>query len=57
MGTENNGYLMRLTDVHRTFTMGEVEVRVLRGVDLDIYTLIELRKTIDRRKTRMTPTL
>jgi len=37
MGKENNGYLMRLTDVHRTFTMGEVEVRVLRGVDLDIY--------------------
>lgn len=37
MGTGNNGYLMRLRDVHRTFTMGEVEVHVLRGVDLDIY--------------------
>ena len=28
---------MRLTDVHRTFTVGEVDVHVLRGVNLDIY--------------------
>ena len=34
---DNNGYLMRLRRVHRTFTMGEVEVHVLRGVDLDIF--------------------
>ncbi len=37
METGFNGYLMHLRDVHRTFTMGEVEVRVLRGVDLDIH--------------------
>ncbi len=28
---------MHLADVHRTFTVGEVDVHVLRGVDLDIY--------------------
>lgn len=28
--------LMQLRDVHRTFTMGEVEVAVLRGLDLDV---------------------
>lgn len=32
-----NNVLMHLTNVHRTFTVGEVEVHVLRGVDLDIY--------------------
>ena len=37
MKLTDNGHLMRLTDVHRTFIVGEVEVRVLRGVDLDIY--------------------
>lgn len=29
--------LMHLAGVHRTFTVGEVDVHVLRGVDLDIY--------------------
>ncbi len=29
--------LMSLKNVHKTFTMGEVKVPVLRGVDLDIY--------------------
>jgi putative ABC transport system ATP-binding protein len=29
--------LMSLRDVYRTFTMGEVEVPVLRGVNIDIY--------------------
>lgn len=28
---------MHLTDVHRSFTVGEVEVHVLRGVNLNIY--------------------
>lgn len=28
---------MQLVGVHRTFTVGEIDVRVLRGVDLDIY--------------------
>ena len=37
MNKTDNHHLMRLTDVHRTFIVGEVEVRVLRGVDLDIY--------------------
>lgn len=27
---------MRLTDIHRTFTVGEVAVHVLRGINLDI---------------------
>jgi putative ABC transport system ATP-binding protein len=30
--------LMKIEDVHRTFLMGEVEVPVLRGVNLEIYT-------------------
>ena len=34
--TESN-VLMELRDVHRTFTVGEVDVHVLRGIDLDIY--------------------
>ena len=29
--------LMDLVDVHRTFTVGEVEVRVLRGINLNIF--------------------
>ena len=29
--------LMHLEGVHRTFTVGEIDVHVLRGVDLDIY--------------------
>ena len=33
----DNSILMRLKGVYRTFTVGEVEVHVLRGVDLDIY--------------------
>ncbi len=34
---EERKVLMQLRDIHRTFTVGEVDVRVLRGVDLDIY--------------------
>jgi putative ABC transport system ATP-binding protein len=37
MNQKSNGHLMRLADVHRSFIVGEVEVRVLRGVDLDIH--------------------
>lgn len=40
MGTDYVGSqlpLMQLTNVHRTFHMGEVEVQVLRGVNLEIY--------------------
>ncbi|MFH1985238.1 MAG: ABC transporter ATP-binding protein [Pseudomonadota bacterium] len=37
MKISDNGYLMRLTDIHRTFIVGEVEVKVLRGVDLDVH--------------------
>lgn len=37
MDKGGNGYLMHLKDIHRVFTLGEVEVRVLRGVDLDIH--------------------
>ncbi len=33
----DNNVLMHLADVHRTFKVGEVDVHVLRGVDLDIY--------------------
>ena len=33
----NNNVLMHLENVHRTFTVGEVDVHVLRGVNLDIY--------------------
>ncbi len=33
----DNDILMHLVDIHRTFTVGEVDVHVLRGVDLDIY--------------------
>lgn len=33
----DNCVLMHLKGVHRTFTVGEVDVHVLRGVDLDIY--------------------
>lgn len=29
--------LMQLRDVHRTFTVGEIDVHVLRGVNLDVY--------------------
>lgn len=29
--------LMQLIDIHRTFLMGEIEVPVLRGLELDIY--------------------
>ena len=36
MAKANNGFLINLKDVHRTFTMGEVEVKVLRGIDLDV---------------------
>lgn len=32
-----NKVLMQLKDVHRTFTVGEVDVHVLRGIDLNIY--------------------
>ncbi len=33
----NNDVLMDLVDVHRTFTVGEVDVHVLRGVNLGIF--------------------
>ena len=36
MGDHN--ILMHLQNVHRTFTVGEVDIRVLRGIDLDINT-------------------
>ena len=32
----NTKFLMRLTDIHRSFTVGEVDVHVLRGINLDI---------------------
>lgn len=32
-----NNVLMHLAGVHRTFTVGEIDVHVLRGVNLDIY--------------------
>ncbi len=35
---KNTNVLMHLIDVHRTFKVGEVDVHVLRGVNLDIYT-------------------
>ncbi len=35
---KNTNVLMHLVDVHRTFKVGEVDVHVLRGVNLDIYT-------------------
>ncbi len=37
MNKDTGSVLMHLKDVHRTFQVGEVEVKVLRGVDLDIY--------------------
>jgi putative ABC transport system ATP-binding protein len=33
----NSPVLMTLENVHRTFQVGEIDVHVLRGVDLDIY--------------------
>ncbi len=37
MNMEKNINLMCLKDVHRSFIVGEIEVRVLRGVDLDVH--------------------
>ena len=37
MHTENSVNLMCLKDVHRSFIVGEIEVRVLRGVDLNVH--------------------
>lgn len=32
-----NRTIMQLQDIHRTFRVGEVDVRVLRGIELDIF--------------------
>jgi putative ABC transport system ATP-binding protein len=37
MTASQNNSLLRLTDVGRTFTMGEVTVEVLRQINLDVY--------------------
>ena len=37
MTESGNGSIMQLRDVYKTYVMGEVEVRVLRGIDLDIH--------------------
>jgi putative ABC transport system ATP-binding protein len=37
MSNSGNRSIMQIRDVYKTYVMGEVEVRVLRGIDLDVH--------------------